>query len=310
MIRYVAKRLILLIPIILGVAFLIFAIMELTPGDPARLILGQDATAEAVQAMRDELGLDRPFFVRFFDYIYNVVTKLDFGTSYRTQKPVFDDVLARLPVSMKIAFNGILFATIIGIPFGVLSAVKQYSAMDNALRVSSMFFVAVPSFWFAMILIVVFALNLRWVPTSGISSWKCYILPMVTLGATYGGRILRITRSTMLETIRQDYIVTAKAKGVSRRKVIFKHALKNALLPVITTIASSFGALLGGAIITESVFSMPGLGSLIVLSIKSKDTPCVMASIILLAVFFTVIMLAVDLIYAFIDPRIKAKYTR
>lgn len=310
MIKYVLKRLVLLIPIVIGVAFIIFSIMELTPGDPARLILGQDATAEAVSAMREKLGLDRPFFTRFFEYVYKAVTQLDFGSSYRTQKPVFDDVLARLPVSMKIAFNGILFATIAGIPLGVLSAVKQYSAADNVFRVSSMFFVAVPAFWFAMILILVFGLYLKWVPTSGIASWKCYILPMVTLGLPYGGRILRITRSTMLESIRQDYITTAKAKGVPHMRIVFSHALKNALLPIITTIASSFGALLGGAIITESVFSMPGLGSLIVLSIKSKDTPCVMASIILLAVFFTIIMLAVDLMYAFLDPRIKAKYVR
>lgn len=310
MIRYVAKRLILLIPIAIGVAFLIFSIMELTPGDPARLILGQDATAEAVEELRDELGLNNPFFIRFFDYIYKAAKNLDFGTSYRTRKPVFDDVLPRLPVSIRIAFNGIGFAVLMGIPLGVYSAVHQYSKSDDMLRVGSMFFVAVPSFWFAMMLILVFGLYLKWVPTSGVMSWKGYILPMITLGMPYGGRILRITRSTMLESIRQDYITTARAKGVPQGKIIYGHALKNALLPVITTVATSFGGLLGGAIITESVFSMPGLGSLIVLSIKLKDTPSVMASIILLAVLFSIIMLAVDLIYAFIDPRIKAKYAR
>ena len=310
MIRYVAKRLVLLIPIVLGIAFIIFCIMEMTPGDPARLILGPDATAEAVAAMRAELGLDRPFLLRFFEYVFDAVTKLDFGNSWRSNQPVVEEIFERLPVSLRIAFNGIIFASLVGIPLGVLSAVKQYSVADNISRVGAMFFVAVPAFWFAMILILVFGLYLKWVPTSGISSWKCYILPMVTLGLTYGGRILRITRATMLETIRQDYIVTAKAKGVPYKRIVFSHALRNALLPVVTTIASSFGALLGGAIITESVFSMPGLGSLIVSSIKSKDTPLVMGSIILLAICFTVIMLIVDLVYAFIDPRIKAKYAK
>ena len=161
-----------------------------------------------------------------------------------------------------------------------------------------------------MMLILVFALNLGWLPTSGNASWQCYILPMITLGMPYGGKFLRITRSTMLEVVRQDYITTAKAKGVPGRVITYRHALKNALLPVITTVATSFGGLLGGAIITESVFNMNGLGSLVVLSIKMKDSPTVMAAIILLAVMFTIIMLIVDLIYAFIDPRIKAKYAK
>ena len=190
------------------------------------------------------------------------------------------------------------------------SANHQYSAPDQILRVGSMFFVAVPPFWFAMMLILVFALNLGWLPTSGNTTLAHYILPMITLGMPYGGKFLRITRSTMLEVIRSDYITTAKAKGVPQRRITFTHALKNALLPVITTVATSFGGLLGGAIITESVFNMNGLGSLIVLSIKMKDTPTVMASIILLAVMFTIIMLIVDLIYAFVDPRIKAKYIK
>lgn len=310
MLRYTFKRLVLLIPIVLGISLLIFTIMELTPGDPARQILGPDATAEAVEQLQEEMGLNRPFFTRFFDYVYSAVTRLDFGNSYRTQKPVFDEIFTRFPVSLKLAGVSICFAVLLGIPLGVYSAVHQYSISDQLLRVGSMFFVAVPPFWFAMMLILVFALNLHLVPTSGSSNWKCYILPMITLGMPYGGKFLRITRSTMLEVIRQDYITTAKAKGVPQRVITFGHALKNALLPVITSVATSFGGLLGGAIITESVFNMNGLGSLIVLSIKMKDTPSVMAAIILLAVMFTIIMLIVDLIYAFIDPRIKAKYAK
>lgn len=308
--KYVLKRLAALIPIVLGISFLIFTIMDLTPGDPARLILGPDATAEAVDQLTEEMGLNRPFFVRFFDYVYKAVTQLDFGESYRTQKPVFNEILSRFPVSLKLAGISIGFAVLLGIPLGVFSATHQYSIPDQLMRIGSMFFVAVPPFWFAMMLILIFALNLGWLPTSGSVSWRCYILPMITLGMPYGGKFLRITRSTMLEVIRQDYVVTAKAKGVPTRVITYRHALKNALLPVITTVATSFGGLLGGAIITESVFNMSGLGSLIVLSIKMKDTPTVMAAIILLAVMFTVIMLLVDLFYAFIDPRIKAKYAK
>ena len=310
MVKYVLKRLAALIPIVLGISFLIFTIMDLTPGDPARLILGPDATAEAVDQLTEEMGLNRPFFVRFFDYVYKAVTQLDFGESYRTQKPVFNEILSRFPVSLKLAGISIGFAVLLGIPLGVFSATHQYSIPDQLMRIGSMFFVAVPPFWFAMMLILIFALNLGWLPTSGSASWRCYILPMITLGMPYGGKFLRITRSTMLEVIRQDYVVTAKAKGVPTRVITYRHALKNALLPVITTVATSFGGLLGGAIITESVFNMSGLGSLIVLSIKMKDTPTVMAAIILLAVMFTVIMLLVDLFYAFIDPRIKAKYAK
>ncbi|HHU70220.1 MAG TPA: ABC transporter permease [Thermoanaerobacterales bacterium] len=308
MVKYVIKRLLLLIPILIGVAFIIFAIMEMTPGDPAVRILGHEASVEALEEMREELGLNKPFLERFFNYLYNIFTKLDFGKSYRTRKPVFDDILARVPVSIKVAFLGMVFATIMGLPMGVYSAVKQYSPMDNFLRISSTILVAMPTFWLAMLLILVFALYLGWFPSGGVASWKSYVLPTITIGFPYGSKILRMTRSTMLESIRQDYVRTAKSKGVPNNKVIYQHALKNALLPVVTTIGSSFGQILGGSVIAESVFSLPGLGSLIVLSIKAKDTPCVLASVLLLAFFFAIIMLVVDLVYAFIDPRIKAKY--
>ena len=310
MLKYVGKRLLALIPIALGIALIIFSIMELTPGDPARLILGPDATAEAVEQYREEKGLNDPFFARFINYVYKAVTKLDFGDSYRTRKPVYNEIFSRLPTSLKLAMVSMAFAVLLGIPLGVYSAMHQYSLPDQILRVVSMFFIAVPPFWYAMILMLIFALNLHWLPTSGSGKWSCFVLPMLTLGMPYGGKFLRITRSTMLEVIRQDYITTAKAKGVPQRVIIRKHALKNALLPVITTVATSFGGLLGGAIITESVFNMNGLGSLIVLSIKLKDTPTVMAAVILLAIIFSLLMLIVDLVYAFIDPRIKAKYAK
>ena len=310
MIKYIAKRLLVLIPIVIGIAFIIFTIMDLTPGDPALSILGGDASQEAIDQLHEELGLDDPFFVRFFNYLKNAITKLDFGLSYRTRKPVFDEIFTRLPVSLKYAVVCMTWAVILGIPLGVYTAVHQYSALDQILRVLSMIIVAIPSFWFAMMVILLFGLKWHLLPTSGSYSLACYILPTMTLGTSYGGRFMRITRSQMLEVLRQDYITTAKAKGVPAKKIIYGHALKNALLPVITSVATSFGGLLGGAIIIESVFNMNGLGSLIVLSIKMKDTPTVMAAIILLAIWFSLLMLLVDLIYAFIDPRIKAKYSK
>lgn len=310
MIRYVAKRLLLLIPILIGVAFLIFIIMEFTPGDPAIRILGIEAPKEALEQLREQLGLNKPFYERFFNYIFNILTRLDFGMSWRTKNNVFVDILPRIPVSATLAFLGIAFATLFGVPLGVLSAVKQYSKSDDILRGVSTILVAVPTFWLAMLLILLFSSRLGWFPSGGATSWKSYVLPVITCGGPYGCAILRMTRSTMLEEIRQDYVRTARAKGVPDSIITYKHALKNALLPVVTTIGQNFGAILGGSVVAESVFSLPGIGSLVILGIKSKDTPTVIASVLLIAFFFAIIMLCVDLLYAFIDPRIKAKYSK
>jgi len=310
MLRYVLKRLLLLIPVLLGVSLIIFTIMAIQPGDPGRMILGADASAEAVEQLNEELGLNRPFAVRYLDYVYNAFIKLDFGNSYRTSQPVINDIMKRIPTSVKISFNGILAASLLGIPLGILSAVKQYSAVDNISRISAMLFAAVPPFWLGMMLIFIFALKLGILPSNGIETWKHFILPMITLGIPYAGSMLRMTRSTMLETIRADYVRTARAKGVPERKIIFGHALKNAWLPIITVMTSSFGGLLGGAVITESVFTMPGLGTMIVTGIRQRDMPCVMGATIILAFMFGIIMLVADLLYAFVDPRIKAKYSK
>ena len=311
MTKYTVKRLLLMIPILLGVIFIISFIMEFTPGDPAIRILGPESSVEAREQLREELGLNDPFVTRFIDYIKDIIFGLDFGNSYRTGNPVFQDVMGRFPVSLKVAFLGMLLATLMGLPLGVFSAVKQYSKSDSFLRVASTILVAMPTFWLAMLLILIFSLYLGWLPSGGVTAgWVSYILPTITVGVPYGSKILRMTRSTMLEEIRQDYVRTARAKGIPEKNVIYQHALKNALLPVITTIGSSFGAILGGSVIAESVFNLPGLGTLIVLSIEAKDTPCVLASVLLLAFFFAIIMLLVDLFYAFIDPRIKAKYSK
>ncbi|MBS6954393.1 MAG: ABC transporter permease [Enterocloster asparagiformis] len=308
MIRYVIKRLLLLIPIMLGVSFLVFAILNIVPGDPARVILGEAATADEVAQLNHELGYDQPFVTRYVTFLVGVVTRFDFGTSYRTGAPVIQDVLARIPTSITVAVWSIIGAVIIGVPLGILSAVKQYSLTDNVSRFVGIFLASVPPFWLGMLLIFFFSLNLRVLPTSGVSSWKGYILPSLALAIPYASAMLRFTRSAMLETIRQEYVKTARAKGVPEMWVIISHALKNAALPVITIVGTSFGGLLGGAVVTESVFSLPGLGTLLVMGIRTKDIPVVMGATIFYALMFGTIMLLVDLLYAFADPRIKAKY--
>lgn len=307
--RYILKRLLLLIPILLGVTFIIFLIMSLTPGDPGRLILGTNVPQAAVDKLNHELGYDKPFFVRYLDYIVNAVQG-DFGKSYRTNMPVFDEIFSRFPTTVKLAVFGVLTAVCIGIPLGILSAVKQYSKIDIISTVAAMFMAAIPTFWLGLMLIILFSLKLGWLPSNGIGSAAHYILPVLTLGIPYAAAILRLTRATMLETIRQDYIRTARAKGATEKSVIWKHALKNALMPVITVVGMEFGALLGGTILIESVYAMPGVGMLMLTAIRMKDIPQVMATVILLATLFCIIMLLVDLLYAYIDPRLRSRYVK
>lgn len=307
--KYVVKRLLLTIPVLLGAIFLVFSIMSLTPGDPGSIILGVTAEPQAIADLNAEFGYDQPFMIRFIDYVKNIIFHFDFGESYRTRTPVFNEILARFPNTLIIAFGSILISSIIGIFSGIVSAVKQYSITDNILTIISMVFAAVPGFWLGLTLMLIFALNLRLLPASGVGSWKHFVLPIVTLSFGSAAHLLRLTRSTMLETIRQDYIRTAKAKGASNKTVILRHALKNALLPVITSLGMNFGASLGGAIIVETVFGIPGLGTMIVTAIRQKDIPMVMGSTLFLATLFCLIMLAVDLLYAFIDPRIRSRYS-
>ena len=306
--KYIIKRLLLLIPVIFGVTLIVFTIMSFTPGDPARLILGANAGQESIDKLNTELGYYDPFFVRFFNYIKDIVTKFDFGKSYASGKPVFAEISLRFPSTLKLAFLGVLFMALIGVPLGILSAVKQYTWVDNLTKTLAMLFASIPGFWLGMLLILVFSLGLGWLPSSGASRWYYFILPVATLALPNSAILLRLTRSTLLETIRQDYIRTARAKGNGEQTVIWRHALKNALLPIITVIGTNFGYALGGTILIESVFGIPGLGLLVTNSIRKKDIPEIMAATIFLAVLFCVIMLVVDIIYAYVDPRIKAKY--
>lgn len=309
MYKYVLKRLILLIPIILGITFIVFSIMSLTPGDPGRLILGTSAPQEAIDKLNHELGYDKPFLVRYADYVRNAVIG-DFGKSYRTNKPVFKEIFARFPTTLTLAVLGVLTSVIIGIPIGILSAVKQYSKLDIISTTAAMLMASVPGFWLGLMLIILFSLKLGWLPSNGIDTFSALILPTITLALPSAANIIRMTRSTMLETIRQDYIRTARSKGAVERTIIWKHALRNALLPVITVIGMDFGALLGGTILIESIYSIPGLGMLMLTAIRMKDIPQVMAAVIFLASLFSIIMLMVDLIYAYIDPRLKSQYAK
>lgn len=310
MTRYILRRLATMVLIIIGVALVVFSIMELTPGDPAVMMLGDNASAESIQAFREQNGLDSPFIVRFANYIFNLFAKLDFGTSWLTSRPILETLKQRIPITLIIAISSIAFASVIGVLLGVISAVKQYSVLDYAARVTAMVMAAVPVFWLGMMLAVVFALKLRWLPASGVGSWKNYILPMLTLGIPYSARILRSTRSYMLEAVRQDFVRTARSKGVPERVVIWKHAFCNACLPIINTIGVYIGSLLGGAVVTETVFGCNGLGSFIINSVKRKDIPAVTGGTVFLAIIFSLILLTVDLLYAVVDPRIKARYTK
>lgn len=310
MIKYVLSRLLLLIPIIAGVSFIVFSILSLTPSDPGSIILGMNAEQEAIDELNHQLGFDKPFLIRYADYMISAVTRFDFGKSYITQKPVFHEIASRFPNTLLIAFAGVALSALIGIPIGIYSAVRQYSVGDAIASVSAMFLAAVPGFWLGMTFMLIFSLWLGILPASGANTWKHFLMPVLTMALPAAAQMLRLTRSTMLETIRQDYIRTARAKGASERRVIFKHALKNALLPIITMLGINFGTQLSGAIIVESVFSIPGIGTLVVSSIRMKDIPQVMAATIFLATLFCLIILLVDLLYAFIDPRIRAKYAK
>ncbi len=305
--KYVLKRLLLLIPVMLGVTFIVFGIMHLTPGSPARLKLGEKATPEQIAALEHEMGLDKPFIIQYGNFVKNGL-KGDFGRSYLSNKPVFEEVLDRFPATLKLAVAAMTIAVVIGIPAGIISATKQYTLVDSVTMVLALIGVSMPVFWLGLMLILIFSVNLGWLPSSGASTWMHLILPSITLGLSSTAIITRMTRSSMLEVIRQDYIRTARAKGVPERKVINKHALRNALIPVVTVIGLQFGSLLGGAVLTESVFSWPGVGKLMIDSIKKQDIPVVMASIIFIAITFSIVNLAVDILYAFIDPRIKSQY--
>lgn len=305
--KYILKRLLMIIPVLLGVTFIIFTVMNFTPGDPAVMILGEGATQAEYDALRAQMGLNDPFLVRYFRYVWSALQG-DFGTSYRTGIPVFQEIAVRMPYTVNLAVISTIIAVTFGLPIGVFSAVKQYSLSDNVALGTALLLTSMPAFWFAMMLILYFSLKLHWLPSLGVTSWKHYILPAVATSANTLASLMRMTRSTMLEVIRQDYIRTARAKGQKESVIIWSHALKNALIPIVTIIGLQFGNLLGGALITESIFSIPGIGRLMVDAIKMRDYPIVQGGVLFIAVAFCIVNLLVDILYSYIDPRIKSQY--
>ena len=307
MAKKIFKRILQIIPILIAVTFIVYLIMSLTPGEPARLILGENASQEAIDAFNEEYGINRPFLVRYFTYVKDIIVNRSFGKSWRTGRDVMREVLARFPVTFYVAVFSVTVASLIGVPLGVISAVKQYSPIDNILRFISMLVASFPPFWLGMILVLIFALGLHLFPPNGSDSARYFVLPVLTIALPNAASFLRFTRSTMLETIRQDYIRTARAKGLPEKKVLVGHALRNALLPIITLIGTSFGRLLGGVVIIENVFALQGLGQFALTAINSKDIPQAMASVIFLSTMSCLIILVVDIIYSLVDPRIKAE---
>lgn len=306
--RFILRRILMMIPVLLGVSILIFTMMYFTPGDAADMLLGDGATPEDKEILREQLKLDEPYIVRYLSYMKGVLQG-DLGTSYSTKRPVLDELLDRFPTTLKLATMGVLFAVVLGVTAGIISATRPYSVFDTIATSVSLFGVSVPNFWLGLMLILLFAVNLGWLPPSGFDGPEYYILPMISLGFNSSAIIMRTTRSSMLEVIRQDYIRTARAKGQIEWKVILRHALPNALIPVITVIGLQFGRLLGGAVLTESIFSIAGLGNLLVNGIKQRNSPLVQGGVLFIAFIMSIVNLCVDILYAFADPRIRSQYS-
>lgn len=305
--KYILRRVLLLIPVMLGVSFVVFTIMFFTPGDPAKIMLGERAPAEEVALLRTQLGLDDPFHIQFFNFVKNAVQG-DLGRSLVTKRPVAAEIWSRFPATLQLSAAAVLIAIIMGIPIGIISATKQYSAFDMISMVIALLGVSMPNFWQGMMMILLFSITFRILPSAGFGTLGHLVMPALTIGTSAAAVITRMTRSSMLEVVRQDYIRTARAKGLSERVVINRHALKNALIPIVTVIGLQFGYLLGGAVLTESIFSWPGVGRFMVDAIRAKDYPSVQGGVLMLALTFSIVNLAVDILYAYIDPRIKAQY--
>ncbi len=307
MLKYIIKRILLMIPVLLCIIVIVFTLMYFVPGDPALALLGESASEDAIIAMHEKYGLDRPFFVQLGDTIWKIF-KGDFGVSYITQRSVLSEILTRYPTTLKLVSFSALLGLIIGVVGGIASAVKQYSAWDKTLTMFSLFGVSAPSFWVSMLLVFLFSVKMNLLPPSGTYGFKYWILPVFTLGLQSSAYIMRMTRSSMLEVIRQDYIRTARSKGQTEYKTIVHHALRNSLLPVITAFGVQFCNLLAGTVMVETIFSIPGISKFLIDSVNNKDFPCVIGVVVWIAINCVVVNLIVDIIYSFVDPRIKTSY--
>lgn len=313
MIKYIIKRIAMLIPVLIGVTFLVYFILALTPGDPVDIILGDQATEESKMELREELGLNDPLLARYLKYMGGILHG-DMGKSYKNNLDVAEQIMERFPNTVILATCAILIAILVGVPAGIISARHQNTILDRISMIFALTGISMPVFWLGLMLVVVFAVNLRILPSSGFdtssvaAAARSLILPSIVLSVNSMATITRMTRSSMLEVMRKDYIDTARAKGVKESTVTVRHMLSNALIPIVTVVGISFGTLLGGSIITETVFAWPGIGRFIVEAIKMKDTPTVLGGVIFLSVMFSCVNLLIDILYAFIDPRIKSQY--
>ncbi len=305
MLKYIVKRVLYVIPVMLGVLVIVFALKTIMPGDPIDMILPAEATQEERDAKREELGLDDPIVLQFVNYVGGIVTRLDFGTSYKTNQPVFDELIQRFPVTFVLAVGAVFVGTLLAVPLGILSAVRQYTWIDSLVLVISMLAVSIPSFWFALMCLSLFSVQLGWLPAIFDGSLASWIMPIVVIALAAMSGLTRMTRSSMLEVIRADYIRTARAKGQTEGKIIVRHAFRNALIPILAAVGNSLGAQLGGALVIETVFGMPGIGKYITDAISQRNFPAVQGGVILLAFVFTLINLLVDISYTFVDPRLK-----
>ncbi len=304
MLKYIVKRFLLLIPVIIGVSALVFFIMALAPGDPALTIIGTDAKPEAVEALREELGLNDPIIVQYGNYMWDLLHG-DLGESYGSGKPVIEEYFSRFPNTFKLTVWSMFVAVLIAVPIGIISAVKQYSLIDNVGMVAALAGLSIPNFWLGLLLIMGFALHLGLLPSGGADAPFATVLPAITIGTGLAANICRMTRSSMLETVRQDYIRTARAKGVNSKKVISKHALRNALIPIVTIVCMDFGVTLAGAATTEVVFSWPGIGRLTIDAINSQDRPLAIGCLIMTAIMISICNTIMDILYSVVDPRIR-----
>ncbi|MEQ6390887.1 ABC transporter permease [Bacillaceae bacterium S4-13-58] len=300
---FIIRRLLQTIPVLLGVILVVFLIMKMVPGDAALLLAGEGATDEQVAQLRTQLGLDEPIFVQFFSYIKDVLQG-DLGTSLRSNRPVLDEILVRLPVTLELAFWSIIITVVLGLFAGIISATKQNSFQDIGIMVVALIGVSLPNFWLGLMLILYFAVQYQIFPVAGWGSFAHIILPAITLGTSGAAIVARMTRSSMLEVIRQDYIRTAKAKGVKQKYITYKHALKNALIPVVTVVGLQFGALLGGTVLTETVFAINGVGRMMVDAIRMRDLPLVQGSILIVSVIFVLVNFLVDVSYRLLNKRV------
>ncbi len=309
--KYITKRLIMMVILLLGMTFIVFSSLYLAPGDPAEIAAGASATEAEIEAMREYLGLNRPFLVQYGTYLVNLLHG-DLGTSYITRQPILDELLIRLPNTLNLAVSSMIFACIIGIPLGVIAAIKKDSILDNLLTTVSLFGISVPNFWLGSILIIVFCVQLKIFPTGGMSEpfwtatgFKQAFLPSLSLGMQVAASFMRIGRSSMLDVLQSDYIRTARSKGLKEKSIIVIHALKNAMIPILTQMGTSFGGLLGGSMVTEQVFAINGIGSYLINAINQRNYSAVQSTVFVIAFMFVIVNLVVDLLYSVIDPRIR-----